>query len=58
MTKWFSSSHEPMCRTTNVLKSPNLLLENNQNLDGKSITDWFVSDFTLPEIKKLQEASI
>jgi hypothetical protein len=22
------------------------LLKNNQNLDGKSVTDWFVSDFS------------
>jgi glycerophosphoryl diester phosphodiesterase len=35
-------------------RSPNFPLENNQNLDGKSIIDWFVSDFTLPEVKKLR----
>jgi hypothetical protein len=30
-------------------RSPNFPLENNQKSDGKSIIDWFVSDFTLPE---------
>jgi glycerophosphoryl diester phosphodiesterase len=35
-------------------RSPNFPLENNKNLDGKSIIDWFVSDFTLPEVKKLR----
>jgi hypothetical protein len=31
-------------------KSPNFPLEKQKNLDGKSIIDWFVSDFTLPEV--------
>jgi glycerophosphoryl diester phosphodiesterase len=35
-------------------RSPNFPLENNQKSDGKSIIDWFVSDFTLPEVKKLR----
>jgi glycerophosphoryl diester phosphodiesterase len=40
--------HEPMLSgTTNVSEIPDLPLKNNQNLDGKSVTDWFVSDFTL-----------
>jgi glycerophosphoryl diester phosphodiesterase len=37
-----------------MFKKSRISLENNQNLDGKSIIDWFVSDFTLPEIKKLR----
>jgi hypothetical protein len=32
------------------LKSPNFLEKTTKNLDGKSIIDWFVSDFTLPEV--------
>jgi glycerophosphoryl diester phosphodiesterase len=36
-------------------RSPNFPLEKTtKNLDGKSIIDWFVSDFTLPEVKKLR----
>jgi hypothetical protein len=34
-------------------RSPNFPLEKQPKSDGKSI-DWFVSDFTLPEVKKLR----
>jgi glycerophosphoryl diester phosphodiesterase len=48
--------HEPMLSgTTNVSEITEFApRKTTKNLDGKSITDWFVSDFTLPEIKKLQ----
>ncbi|OEJ98910.1 glycerophosphodiester phosphodiesterase [Flavivirga aquatica] len=48
--------HEPfMSGTTNVadlLEFANL--KTTKNLDGKEITDWFASDFTLAQIKRLR----
>ncbi|WP_378184820.1 glycerophosphodiester phosphodiesterase [Aquimarina sp. W85] len=48
--------HEPfMSGTTNVAEIPEFAhLKTTKILDGKEITDWFASDFTLDEIKKLR----
>lgn len=48
--------HEPMLSgTTNVSEMPEFASKKTtKNIDGKQITDWFVSDFTLAEIKKLR----
>ncbi len=48
--------HEPFISgTTNVADLPEYAhLKTTKNLDGKEITDWFVSDFTLEEIKTLK----
>ncbi|WP_289063250.1 glycerophosphodiester phosphodiesterase [uncultured Zobellia sp.] len=48
--------HEPFISgTTNVADLPEFAdLKTTKNLDGKRITDWFVSDFTLEQIKKLK----
>jgi hypothetical protein len=51
--RWFSSSTPwaYVVRNDQCFEITECSRKNNQNLDGKSITDWFVSDFTLPEIK-------
>ncbi|SHJ23416.1 glycerophosphodiester phosphodiesterase [Aquimarina spongiae] len=48
--------HEPMLSgTTNVADLPEFAhLKTTKNLDGKMVTDWFASDFTLEEIKTLR----
>ncbi|CAM2798268.1 glycerophosphodiester phosphodiesterase [Flavobacterium frigoris] len=48
--------HEPMLSgTTNVSEIPEFAAKKTtKNLDGKAVTDWFVSDFTLVEIKQLR----
>ena len=48
--------HEPfMSGTTNVSDLPQFAnLRTTKNLDGKEVTDWFASDFTLAEIKQLR----
>ncbi len=48
--------HEPFISgTTNVADLPEFAnLKTTKNLDGKEVTDWFVSDFTLEQIKKLR----
>ena len=48
--------HEPfMSGTTDVSELPEFAaLKTTKNLDGKEITDWFASDFTLAQIKKLR----
>ncbi len=48
--------HEPfMSGTTNVAELPEFAnLKTTKNLDGKEVTDWFASDFTLAQIKKLR----
>jgi len=48
--------HEPfMSGTTNVADLPEFTdLKTTKNLDGKEITDWFASDFTLAQIKTLK----
>ena len=48
--------HEPfLSRTTNVADLPEFAsLKTTKELDGKSITDWFASDFTLAEMKTLK----
>ncbi|GAB1858469.1 glycerophosphodiester phosphodiesterase [Flavobacteriaceae bacterium MHTCC 0001] len=48
--------HEPfMSGTTNVADMPEFAsLKTTKNLDGKAVTDWFASDFTLAQIKKLK----
>jgi glycerophosphoryl diester phosphodiesterase len=48
--------HEPMLSgTTNVSEMPKFTSKKTtKNVDGKQITDWFVSDFTLAEIKQLR----
>jgi glycerophosphoryl diester phosphodiesterase len=48
--------HEPMLSgTTNVSEIPEFASKKTtKNLDGKSVTDWFASDFTLAEIKQLR----
>ncbi len=48
--------HEPFISgTTNVADLPEFAdLKTTKNLDGKEITDWFVSDFTLEQIKTLK----
>jgi glycerophosphoryl diester phosphodiesterase len=37
----------PCCLETNVSENSEFAKKNNENLDGKAVTDWFVSDFTL-----------
>lgn len=58
MTKdsFLVARHEPFISgTTNVADLPEFAsLKTTKNLDGKEITDWFVSDFTLEQIKKLK----
>ncbi|CAM3550017.1 glycerophosphodiester phosphodiesterase [Zobellia roscoffensis] len=58
MTKdsFLVARHEPFISgTTNVADVPEFAdLKTTKNLDGKEITDWFVSDFTLEQIKKLK----
>ena len=53
---YFVSRHEPMLsNTTNVSELEEFAdLKTTKNLDGKQVTDWFVSDFTLEQIKKLK----
>jgi glycerophosphoryl diester phosphodiesterase len=48
--------HEPMLSgTTNVAEIAEFAQKKStKNLDGKAVTDWFVSDFTLAEIKQLR----
>lgn len=48
--------HEPFISgTTNVADLPEFAhLKTTKNLDGKEVTDWFASDFTLAEIKLLR----
>lgn len=48
--------HEPMLSgTTNVSEIPGFASKKTtKNIDGKDISDWFVSDFTLAEIKQLR----
>ena len=48
--------HEPMLSgTTNVADIPAFASKKTtKNVDGKIISDWFVSDFTLAEIKQLK----
>lgn len=48
--------HEPMLSgTTNVSEVPAFASKKTtKNIDGAMITDWFVSDFTLAEIKQLK----
>lgn len=48
--------HEPMLSgTTNVADIPAFASKKtSKNIDGKIISDWFVSDFTLAEIKQLK----
>ncbi|MGB7394351.1 MAG: glycerophosphodiester phosphodiesterase [Pricia sp.] len=48
--------HEPfMSGTTNVADLSEFAhLKCTKNLDGKEVTDWFASDFTLKQIKKLR----
>ncbi|GAA0729642.1 glycerophosphodiester phosphodiesterase [Aquimarina litoralis] len=48
--------HEPfLSSTTNVSELPEFAnLKTTKNLDGKMITDWFASDFTLAQIKTLK----
>ncbi|MFL1897464.1 glycerophosphodiester phosphodiesterase [Aquimarina sp. 2-A2] len=48
--------HEPfMSGTTNVSELPEFAhLKTTKILDGKEITDWFASDFTLAQIKALR----
>ncbi len=48
--------HEPMLSgTTNVSEIADFASKKTtKNVDGKEITDWFVSDFTLAEIKQLR----
>lgn len=48
--------HEPMLSvTTNVSEIPRFASKKTtKNIDGKEISDWFVSDFTLAEIKQLR----
>ncbi len=48
--------HEPMLSgTTNVADLPEFAdLKTTKNLDGKMVTDWFASDFTLEQIKTLR----
>lgn len=48
--------HEPMLSgTTNVAEIPAFASKKTtKNLDGAMVTDWFVSDFTLAEIKQLK----
>jgi glycerophosphoryl diester phosphodiesterase len=48
--------HEPMLSgTTNVADIADFASKKTtKNLDGELVTDWFVSDFTLAEIKKLK----
>ena len=58
MTKdsFLVARHEPFISgTTNVEDLQEFAnLKTTKNLDGKEITDWFVSDFTLEQIKKLK----
>jgi len=58
MTKdgFLIARHEPfMSGTTNVADMSEFAdLKTTKNLDGKEITDWFASDFTLAQIKKLR----
>jgi glycerophosphoryl diester phosphodiesterase len=48
--------HEPtLSGTTNVSEIAEFAVKRStKNLDGKAVTDWFVSDFTLAEIKQLR----
>ncbi|SEE32636.1 glycerophosphoryl diester phosphodiesterase [Tenacibaculum sp. MAR_2010_89] len=48
--------HEPMLSgTTNVSEIAEFAsLKTTKNVDGKMVTDWFVIDFTLAQIKKLK----
>ncbi|CAM1355587.1 glycerophosphodiester phosphodiesterase [Tenacibaculum halocynthiae] len=48
--------HEPMLSgTTNVSEVAEFTnLKTTKNVDGKMVTDWFVIDFTLAQIKKLK----
>jgi len=48
--------HEPMLSgTTNVSELAEFTqLKTTKNIDGKLVTDWFASDFTLEQIKKLR----
>ena len=48
--------HEPMLSgTTNVAEIPAFASKKTtKNLDGAMVTDWFVTDFTLAEIKQLK----
>ncbi|WP_431164961.1 glycerophosphodiester phosphodiesterase [Tenacibaculum halocynthiae] len=48
--------HEPMLSgTTNVSEVAEFAnLKTTKNVDGKMVTDWFVIDFTLAQIKKLK----
>jgi glycerophosphoryl diester phosphodiesterase len=48
--------HEPMLSgTTNVADIPAFTSKKStKNVDGATVTDWFVSDFTLAEIKQLK----
>ena len=48
--------HEPMLSgTTNVSELPEFAnYKTTKNVDGKMVTDWFASDFTLAEIKTLK----
>ncbi len=48
--------HEPMLSgTTNIADLPEFAsLKTTKNLDGKMVTDWFASDFTLKQIKTLR----
>jgi len=48
--------HEPfLSGTTNVSELPEFSdLKTTKNLDGKMVTDWFASDFTLAQIKTLK----
>ncbi|MDB2606761.1 glycerophosphodiester phosphodiesterase [Zobellia sp.] len=58
MTKdsFLIARHEPFISgTTNVAALPEFAdLKSTKNLDGKEVTDWFVSDFTLEQIKTLK----
>lgn len=48
--------HEPILSgTTNVSEIEEFAsMKTTRNLDGKQITDWFVNDFTLKQLKKLK----
>lgn len=52
--------HEPMLSgTTNVADLPEFAdRKTTKNVDGKEVTDWFASDFTLEEIKQLRAVQV
>jgi glycerophosphoryl diester phosphodiesterase len=48
--------HEPMLSGTTISKIAEPTRKQTKNLDGKSIIDWFVSDFTLPEVRSYERS--